>query len=101
MALKNIKRLVADLLFAAEKCRADDFDTFLSNVRSAVSNTAASATLIAYPWELIQHNPDAIRADFAALGKSGIEGTFSEHAAIWGDKNQVYVAKGAEVQSQR
>lgn len=53
--------------------------------------------LLSYMWELIHHNPAAIAADFAAAGKRGIVGTFSDHATVWGSKEQVYVAPTAEV----
>ncbi|NQT89296.1 hypothetical protein HQ560_21185 [bacterium] len=56
------------------------------------------ATVLSYFWELIHHNPDAITADFNIAGKSGIEGAFSDHAAVWGPQDQVYVAPTAEVQ---
>jgi UDP-N-acetylglucosamine diphosphorylase/glucosamine-1-phosphate N-acetyltransferase len=56
------------------------------------------ATVLSYFWELIHHNPDAIVADFRIAGKSGIQGTFSDHAAVWGPEDQVYVAPTAEVQ---
>ena len=56
-----------------------------------------NATVISFLWELIHHNPAAIVADFAATGRAGIVGTFSDHATVWGSKEQVYVAPTAEV----
>jgi len=64
----------------------------------AAGTREVKATLLSFPWELIQRNPDAIVADFNAAGKAGIVGTFSDHATVWGSKEQVYVAPSAEVQ---
>ena len=55
-------------------------------------------TVVSHFWELIHHNPTAIVADFEAAGNAGIVGTFSDHATVWGSKDQVYVAPTAEVQ---
>ncbi len=57
-----------------------------------------SCTMIKYPWNLVQKNPDAIRDDFAQINKPGvIEGDFHPQACIVGDKKNVYIAKGAKI----
>jgi UDP-N-acetylglucosamine diphosphorylase / glucose-1-phosphate thymidylyltransferase / UDP-N-acetylgalactosamine diphosphorylase / glucosamine-1-phosphate N-acetyltransferase / galactosamine-1-phosphate N-acetyltransferase len=50
-----------------------------------------------YIWDLILENPRQITADFAAAGRSGIEGTVEGPNAIRGDKKDVYIGRGALV----
>lgn len=53
--------------------------------------------LIDYPWNLVDHNPEIITADFHATGKVGIEGEMHPSSVIFGDEKLVYIAKGAEI----
>ncbi len=84
-----------------EKCAADSLEKVLANLKEALPAVEMEVTLINYPWNLIQENPDAMTADFAYLGNTGIQGNCSKHAAIWPEEDsvsdQVYVAPGAEV----
>ncbi len=50
-----------------------------------------------YTWDLILENPHQIAKDFAARGRSGIEGTLEEPSAIRGSRSDVYIAPGALV----
>ena len=50
-----------------------------------------------YIWDVMLANPEQIRLDFEAAGRSGIEGTVHESAVIFGPREQVFVGKGAEV----
>lgn len=50
-----------------------------------------------YIWHVMLANPDELKADFAAAGKRGIEGQVHESAVVFGPREQVYVAAGAEV----
>jgi UDP-N-acetylglucosamine diphosphorylase / glucose-1-phosphate thymidylyltransferase / UDP-N-acetylgalactosamine diphosphorylase / glucosamine-1-phosphate N-acetyltransferase / galactosamine-1-phosphate N-acetyltransferase len=50
-----------------------------------------------YTWDLILANPAEIAADFAALGRSGIEGAIEQPAALQGGHQEIYVAPGARV----
>ena len=76
---------------------ANDFSEFLDAAARAAPKLDVEVKLIAYPWDLINENPAAVADDFAKLGKSGIEGTFSRQATIWGPENRLHVAPGAEV----
>ncbi len=54
-------------------------------------------TLIAWPWDLVHHNPDEITREFAILGKPGEqEGKVYEGVRIL-DAANVYIAPGASV----
>jgi UDP-N-acetylglucosamine diphosphorylase/glucosamine-1-phosphate N-acetyltransferase len=50
-----------------------------------------------YTWDLVLHNPDQLREDFAAAGRSGVEGTVEQPGAIRGSQRDLYVAPGALV----
>ena len=82
-----------------EKCKAQakDINGLIAALLAAVKKVEIKATIVNYPWHLIDENPRAITDDFAHFGRAGIEGKFSEHAAIWGDKGKVYVGKDATV----
>ena len=85
---------------ALEKCAADSLEELLNNLQEALPTTSVEATLISYPWNLIQENPGAMEADFAYLGQTGIHGTCSQHAAIWPEDegtDRIYIAPGAQV----
>jgi len=88
----RIKRATAERVSAATP--AD----LLAALKQTLYIRQVDATVIAFPWELIHHNTEAIVADFNAAGRAGIVGTFSDHATVWGAKDQVYVAPTAEVQ---
>ncbi len=84
-------------LSACDAQAGGNFDEFLAEAARKAPREDAKIELISYPWELIEHNPDAIRDDFARLDKRGVEGALSEQAAVWGPKDQLYVAPGATV----
>jgi len=48
-------------------------------------------------WDVMLSNPEHIKKDFVAAGKSGIEGTMHERAVVFGPRDQVYIGKGAEI----
>ena len=50
-----------------------------------------------YTWDLVLANPAQLAADFAAAGRSGVEGRIEEPSAIRGSRKDVYVAPGAVV----
>jgi len=54
--------------------------------------------LIKYPWDLIGQNAAEIEADFAACYGAAMEGHLDERAAVWGDKSNLHVGRGAEVE---
>ena len=82
----------------ADKTNASTPAELLASLKNTLYIRRVNATVVSYFWELIHHNPEAIVADFVLAGKAGIVGTFSDHATVWGEKDQVYVAATAEVQ---
>jgi len=60
---------------------------------------ASNLPLLNYPWELVNHNAELIKQDYAAAGKKESEGTIDDKAAIYGKKIDVYVGKGSFVEA--
>ena len=75
----------------------DDFNGLLKSLKENMENKEVKLTLIDYPWDLVNNNPEAIEEDFELLPQKGIFGSFAEQATVYGDKDNVYVAKGAEI----
>ncbi|OQX82568.1 hypothetical protein B6D60_12000 [candidate division KSB1 bacterium 4484_87] len=69
----------------------------LKVMKSKLPNKTVSATMIDFPWNLVQNNSRAIKADFDRLPDKGIHGELSSQAAIVGDKNLIHIAEGASV----
>ncbi|MBD3288246.1 hypothetical protein GF337_05530 [candidate division KSB1 bacterium] len=74
-----------------------NIDVFLSNIKNNLKSTQIDAKMIIYPWNLVQLNPEALIDDFNSLARKGIQGSFSDQAAVIGDKGSLYLAKGAKV----
>jgi UDP-N-acetylglucosamine diphosphorylase/glucosamine-1-phosphate N-acetyltransferase len=82
-----------------EECMSQDFKQLLDNLREKLAKRQVEPTLISYPWDLINNNPEAMGADFEFAGQNGISGRFSPQAVIYGgEKTDVFVAEKAEVQ---
>ncbi len=52
------------------------------------------ATLIKYPWDLINENPRQIEVDFKKLSKSK---ELPDSATVVGEKNKIYIGKNVEI----
>ncbi len=50
-----------------------------------------------YIWDLMLANPEEIAADFAAAGKSGVEGALHPSAVVYGPPERLYVGPEAEI----
>ena len=76
------------------------FDTVELFLRSLADNLPHNKYEIPtwnYIWELVLANPDELRADFAALGRFGIEGEVEQPVAIRGNRDDLYIALGVRV----
>ncbi|HNQ35450.1 MAG TPA: putative sugar nucleotidyl transferase [bacterium] len=76
---------------------AQTWNGFLAAAVEKLPRREVELKLIRHPWDLINHNPDAIRTDFQLAGKSGLEGEFHPQSVIFGDPGRVYLAAGARV----
>jgi len=75
----------------------DDIEAFIASAKRNLPNVAVSAGAWNYTWELVLANPEQIKADFAAAGRSGIDGTVEQPSSILGSGKDVYVAPSARV----
>ncbi len=84
---------------------AGDVDAFLAAARDrlpvrSLDPSRAEQPAVAtyeYIWDLMLAGPEQLTADFAAAGRSGIEGTVEDPSAIRGSRKDVYVAPKAVV----
>ena len=81
----------------AGKLRAKSIEEFLASAKASLPNVACNLPVWQYTWDLVLANGDQLRADFAAAGRSGIDGHVEEPIAIRGSKKDVYVAREARV----
>ena len=79
------------------RLKADSIESLLESARAVLPAADEPVARWNYLWELILENPSQLTADFAALGRWGIEGHVEEPSAIRGDKRDIYVAPGAIV----
>jgi UDP-N-acetylglucosamine diphosphorylase/glucosamine-1-phosphate N-acetyltransferase len=91
-------------VLAARIARADlarlntaSIDTLLDSAKSALPASRENVPIWNYTWDLVLANPEQLREDFAAAGRSGIEGTIEQPGAWRGSRGDVYVAPGAVV----
>jgi UDP-N-acetylglucosamine diphosphorylase/glucosamine-1-phosphate N-acetyltransferase len=76
---------------------ADSIESFLAAAMGKFPKVTAALPTWNYTWDLVLQNPEAIRHEFAAAGRSGIEGTVEQPNAIRGSGKDVFIAKGALV----
>ncbi len=80
-----------------KKVHGKDVAAFLESAKAALPNVRCTLPTWNYTWDLILASPHQIASDFAVAGRSGIEGTLEEPNAIRGNKNDVYIARGARI----
>ncbi len=75
----------------------EDIGKFMEAAKAKLPNVKSSLPTWQYIWDLVLANAEQITADFAAAGRSGVEGTVEEPSAIRGNKKDVYIAQGARM----
>lgn len=92
-----------ELLFARiarddlRKLDPSSIETFLDGARQTLPAAGVEVPTWNYTWDLILANPHQLVEDFAAAGRSGIEGKVEEPSAIRGNKKDIYIGPGALV----
>ncbi len=86
-------RITADTLAAA---RGDSLEATFKALQPKVRIREVEATIIDYPWLLIQHNARMIESDFRRLYKPGVHAEVHRLSCIEGEDN-VYVAPTAKI----
>lgn len=76
--------------------KADSIETLVEAAKTLPRADAKAATWN-YTWDLVLASPHQIAKDFAAAGRSGIEGKVEEPCAIRGSRGDVYIAPGVLV----
>ncbi len=79
------------------KLKTDSIDALLESAQGQLPNVNCPLPLWNYAFELVLANPDQLTVDFAAAGKSGIEGTVEQPNAIRGSAKDVYIGRGAVI----
>lgn len=74
---------------------ADSIGSFVQAAVKAFPTVKANLPKWNYTWELVLQNPEVLREDFKAAGKSGVEGTIEQPSAVRGSAQDVFVGKGA------
>ena len=74
-----------------------DMNEFIDIVTSILPKKSVSATMINYPWNLVQNNPKAIIDDFNHIKDKGILGDFSNQATVVGDKKLIHISAGSSI----
>ena len=90
-------RIKKDTLDKAEEC--EDIVDFLKNIIKGhnLAKEEAHIKLITWPWDLINSNPEAIASDFSKLKEKGVKGKLSGQAAVYGRREDLFIAEGAEI----
>ncbi len=79
------------------KLRTGSLDELLDSAKNVLPRADSTPAAWNYTWDLVLANPAQLTADFAAVGRSGLEGTIEEPCAIRGGRKDVYIAPGAMV----
>lgn len=72
-------------------------ETLLASARELLPAASQAVPTWNYTWDLVLANPEELVRDFAAAGRSGLEGTVEEPLAIRGRRTDVFIARGARV----
>jgi UDP-N-acetylglucosamine diphosphorylase/glucosamine-1-phosphate N-acetyltransferase len=92
-----------ELLFAriarhdVARLDASSWDALMSSIRETLPQAAERVSVWNYTWELVLENPEVLKLDYAASGRSGVEGTVEQPFALRGSQRDLYVAPGAVV----
>ncbi len=73
------------------------FEEFLTAAVSSLPEVDKPVSIIRYPWDIVNHNPEAIAADFKYAAHSGIEGAMHGLSCVYGPEDQCFVAPSAEI----
>ena len=79
------------------KLNADSLEAFLASARQTLPAAAGEVAVWNYTWDLILANPEQLTKDFAAAGRSGLEGAVEEPLAIRGSRSDVFIGAGARL----
>lgn len=79
------------------RLKKGSIDELLASAGAAFRPQVRDLPVWNYAWDLVLANPAQLTRDFAAAGKSGIEGSIEEPRALRGSRKDVYVAPGCTI----
>ncbi len=79
------------------KLVTDSIDGLIESAREALPKYEGEIATWNYSWDLILSNPEQLTKDFAAAGRSGVDGHVEEPMAIRGSRGDVYIGKDARL----
>lgn len=79
------------------RLRSESIEALLRSARETLPPSGERVATWDYSWDLILANPEMIKHDFAAAGRSGIEGTVEEPNAIRGSRRDVFIGRNARL----
>ena len=79
-------------------CFSPNFTELFTSLKQRLKKRQIKASLITYPWDLIDNNSRVLREDFDFRNNKGIQGEFSSSARIYGKEDNAFVAKSAKIQ---
>jgi UDP-N-acetylglucosamine diphosphorylase / glucose-1-phosphate thymidylyltransferase / UDP-N-acetylgalactosamine diphosphorylase / glucosamine-1-phosphate N-acetyltransferase / galactosamine-1-phosphate N-acetyltransferase len=79
------------------KLNTGSIDALIESAKTAFGTCDCQVPVWKYVWDLVLANPGQLTKDFAAAGRSGIEGTVEQPNAIRGGRGDVFIGKGALV----
>jgi UDP-N-acetylglucosamine diphosphorylase / glucose-1-phosphate thymidylyltransferase / UDP-N-acetylgalactosamine diphosphorylase / glucosamine-1-phosphate N-acetyltransferase / galactosamine-1-phosphate N-acetyltransferase len=79
------------------KLNTGSIDALIESAKTAFGTCDCEVPVWNYVWDLVLSNPGQLTKDFAAAGRSGIEGTVEQPNAIRGGRGDVFIGKGALV----
>ena len=78
-----------------DRLKTDSIDALIESALALLPKSDEKLSTWDYTWELVLANPEQITKDFAAAGRSGVEGTVEEPRAHRGSAKDVYIGPGA------
>ena len=85
--------------YAKELCKPITDVTLKKFLKKCKHLDASNLPLLNYPWELVNHNAELIKKDYAAIGKKESEGTIDAKATIYGKKTDVHIGEDSFIEA--
>jgi UDP-N-acetylglucosamine diphosphorylase / glucose-1-phosphate thymidylyltransferase / UDP-N-acetylgalactosamine diphosphorylase / glucosamine-1-phosphate N-acetyltransferase / galactosamine-1-phosphate N-acetyltransferase len=77
------------------KLNTTSIDALIESAKTTFGTCDGEVAVWKYIWDLILANPKQLTKDFAAAGRSGIEGVVEQPNAIRGGKHDIFIGKDA------
>jgi UDP-N-acetylglucosamine diphosphorylase/glucosamine-1-phosphate N-acetyltransferase len=79
------------------KLPTEDIGEFITAAKANLPTVKFTGRMWQYIWDLVLANAEQITADFAAAGRSGIEGTVEQPSVIRGNMKDVFIGRDVTV----